>query len=227
MAKEVRVVTVITLTAIALSGLTGCVGSRLERQVEWLEELDGIEFAEIVAEDLDSSALNGVVRGELARDLTAERVQELARLTLEYQDEHGGTLRLGRDLVDFEIQGQATTPAYVDKWHQIVGTPGVLSGLVGFTGTDVRIIRSNTREVLERLRDFPGSLHIVAFQTREESELDRRADDSPVSRPDPDWAGLVFVIDADCEPTDAELQRALLIAEDAESDTGTFVVCDD
>jgi hypothetical protein len=223
----VRLPAVVALAVLALSGLTGCVESPLDRDVEWLQSLDGIEFAEVVAAYSDSGSPAGTVRGELSEDTDAQRVQELARLTLEYQDEHGGTLRLGRDLVDFEIQGQATTPAYVDKWDQIVGTPGVLSGPVGFTGSDVRVLRDDAREVLERLREFPGSLRIATFRTREESELDRRADDAPVSRPDPDSSGPVFVIDIDCEPTDAQWQRALLIADDVEIVTGTFLVCDD
>jgi hypothetical protein len=91
----------------------------------------------------------------------------------------------------------------------------------------VRVLRDDAREVLERLREFPGSLRIATFRTREESELDRRADDAPVSRPDPDSSGPVFVIDIDCEPTDAQWQRALLIADDVEIVTGTFLVCDD
>lgn len=222
-----RLLAVVALAALALLGLTGCVGSRLDRHVEWLQGLEGVEFAEVVAEYADSGVTTGPVRGELSDDVDLKSVQELARLALAYGSEHGGTFQLGRDLVDFEIRGQGMTPANVEKWNEIVGTPGVLSGLVGFTGTDVRVLRDDAREVLERVRDFPGSFRIETFRTRAESETDRWADGLPVPKPGPGSPGPVFVIDVDCDPTDAEWQRALLIADDVEIVTGTFLVCDD
>lgn len=211
---------------VLAAGLTGCAGSRLDRQVEWLQSLDGIEFAEVVAEDLDSSALTGTVRGELVEGISLERAQELARLVLDYEAEHGGSLRLGRGLLDFEIHGEAVTPASVERWWGILGTPRLLSGLVGFTGTHVRVLRSDAGEVMEGFRDFPGSLYIETFGTREESEADRRADDAPVSDPSRAPAGPVFVLAAGCAPSDDDWERARLVAADLDIVDGTFDICE-
>ncbi|GHF06467.1 hypothetical protein [Pseudolysinimonas yzui] len=217
--------TVLLLAAtLALTALTGCTPNVVNGAHSWLNGQDGVESAEVVVDRTSLFETSGVIRGELDADLDDAVLDALVERSVEYVSDHPGVeFRLGYDDVDFRIGEASATAAARELWDDVVGLGGVVAAVIDPDLVHLYVLRSDTHEVLEALRDSPVAVQVESFRGDDDMIADRRDDDyGPLQR---SHGSFQFLWGGACEPSEETWGRALESAGFDAIDGGVADVC--
>lgn len=202
---------VAALTVVLLGvALTGCVPDRPGDAAGWLRGQAGIVDVQVVANHDGEFQSSGISRGELAPDLSDERLASLIKSVEGYLASHDQvSIRLGRDGIDFTVStDDENTTIAVDLWRKVATVPQIANAIVrGDNSVHARVLRPDAVGVIGALAKLGTDVSVEALKDAaaiaNDTEQDDFSDDGTFS-----GVSLGLHWPQGCTPTPAERRLA-------------------
>ncbi len=186
-------------------GLTACVPDRPGGAVSWLGGQSGIVHAEVLADNSGEFQSSGLVRGELAPNLSDTQIAGIAGAVRDYLASHKQVgIRLGRAGIDFAVGSDpVATKSVIALWNDVAKVPKLVNAVVFDGGIHARVLRPDAVTVLASLDNFGVDITLEAMTDAAAIAHDTTKDDF--------FGDTIFDIDSlaldwphNCRPTGGE-----------------------
>jgi hypothetical protein len=206
-----RLVAFAAAALLAATALAGCVQNLPNPARDWLAGQPGVSSAEVLSDTTGAWSSGGLVRGELAPEVTDAQLQNLITAIEDYAAGKGGVaFWLGIHDVDFGVAPGAENA--VRLWRSLLSVDGVVSGIVYDGDVRARTLRADAPRVLDALLPLDSGVRLEAFADQAAADADRAAD---IQRDQINTSAFEFQRPAGCAPASPVLQLAAdLVARD-------------
>lgn len=151
---------------LVTAALAGCVPDRPGDAASWLAGQQGVVSSSVLANHDGEFQSSGISRGELAPDISDDRLASLVKSVEGYLSSHDQvSIRLGRKGIDFTVStDHATTTTAIALWRSVEKVPDIQNAIVrGDNSVHARVLRADAVTVLGSLDGLGADIAVEAL----------------------------------------------------------------